>query len=375
MCVEKIRVHLHSLKCLVSIFTDCDACTHTAYIVYSIMQSPCYIHLNCYSVPPDFHGLDRNQSFEIGDTAIVRCDAFPGDPPSTPVWRRGGVTINSMYMDTRYRLQHDNQSLIIEDIRDSDKGTFRCGFNTIMGYVGEDINVRVTAPTNPGFSIIQPQQRDIYVNYGDPLILICKVNTDPASVNISWIINQQTIIHNSRLELQPEEVESGLYRCFAYNSDNERHHSVFVTVNARPMFTKERIDQTSVAEANEGNRLERNEETITTSPILGGHPRIQWRRKGSNSLMDFGSRLKVTWTKRNIRWIIYSARLEDNGDYVMNISNDFGYTELNTLLVVTKTEKTEVQIQISDQDCQLLKVSSLKRYHFVLYLFMSPSPL
>lgn len=267
-------------------------------------------------------------------------------------------------MDTRYRLQRNNQSLVIEDIRDSDAGVFTCGFNTITGYKSREINIHVTEPKNPGFIIIEPTQRSINITYGEPLMLKCRVDVNSDSVNISWIINQQTIVHNSMLLLQPKEVVSGLYQCFAHNSNNERYYSVFVTVNAKPTFTNKRIVETPTAEASEGSRLERNEVTITTAPVVGGNLKIQWKRKDSNSLMDFGSRLKVTWSQQNIRWIIFNARLEDSGDYLMNISNDFGYTELNTLLVVTKTEKALVQITISDHDCQFLKVRLINNKNY-----------
>lgn len=287
---------------------------------------------------------------------MVRCNVFPGDPPSRPIWMRSGRTISNSYMD-RYRLQPDSMSLAIEDIKDSDAGIFTCGFNTIMGYRSRNITVTVAPPNTPVFTVmINPDQRNLYVNYGNPLSLTCRVDVDPASVNISWIILGHTIVHNSTLLLQPEEVMTGFYTCFAHNADIERHRSVFVTVTAKPEFTDVRLRDTLVLKTSVGRRLEHNEATITTAPGIKSSINIQWTRKDNNVVVDFGSRFTATWVQQNIRWIISEVQLEDSGEYFMNVSNEFGYTVLSTKLVVSGAETVEVQVEISGQNCQDLKV-------------------
>ena len=265
------------------------------------------------------------------------------------------MTITSSY-NGRYMLQND-QSLIIESIQASDEGTFTCGFITNMGFIYGEINVRVTNTGTKGFLIVEPTLRNIQIRHEDGLNLTCRVNINPDLVNISWILPGTTIIHNSTLVFRPGQVMAGLYRCFAHNAENERHHSVFVTVNAKPKFTMQRISASPVVRSFQGYRLERNEATTTMAPLVGrNNINIEWKKKDSNSVMDFGSRLKVTWSQKNVQWIIRDAQLEDTGEYFMNISNDFGFTVLSTQLEVIETEMLLIQVQVSDQDCELLKV-------------------
>lgn len=265
-----------------------------------------------------------------------------------PLWLFNGEDIPD-----RYNVEND-LVLRIENVRMEDAGIYTCAFNTARGLLRSNINVTVVPP-NGEIVFLEPTRRAIVISYGIPLDLNCVVDSS-TPVNISWIVLGSST-QTSRLVLQPDEVRTGLYVCFAYNNKIEKSYGIYVTVNAKPVFPELRTDGAVIVKASEGSVLEHREMTVNRAPSFGGRTTIQWRRKESGGeLVEFGSRLTAYWSENHLTWSIRTANLDDNGQYIMNVSNEFGWTDLPTTLRVARVLKKTVSVLISDQPCQFLKV-------------------
>ena len=104
------------------------------------------------SGPPSFR--PTVQTFEIGATAYIECDADPGDPPQKMFWVHNGFKFRR---SETLRFRTLDNFLIIDGITYDDAGIYRCGFNTPLGLLSTDILVNVVpilpsdaSPTNPG---------------------------------------------------------------------------------------------------------------------------------------------------------------------------------------------------------------------------------
>jgi len=216
------------------------------------------------------------------------------------------------------------------------------------------------------------QREDTYRTYKEGAMARFKCPAYPGDpvLKPDWHFNGMSLSHRHHREqsvyLRIDRIsmeDQGKYIC-SYNLPTgyfENYVNVTVTPDMReptkPIFYPSRIDRAEIVVADELKDLVKEERTMNT-PHAGSAEsvRIEWKRKDSGELVDFGTRLDVLWDDNRLRWFIRSAMLTDNGQYHMNVSNDYGSTVLLTTLSVTEVKKSDVYIRISGQRCELLKV-------------------
>ena len=302
--------------------------------------------------------MDRNQTIHRGETGSVRCNAYPGDPPEELLWLRPNDE-GQIFTNAHIRVDDENQALVIENVSEDDAGIYECAFNLITGVIKVAITVNVIDPPDDVEAVFNPDlPRNLSVSFGDPLRLECRNERANPSFHFSWIIDDDDRrIEGHVLELQPEEVISGVYRCLVHRDGTglRYQHTVTVTlVHIPPRLLHPH--QTAVMSAierkpyflnvNFGYRLDRS------------NVRIEWKDIRNGRVRTFGRRFMFDVSRDLLRLNVNRAALTDRGQYLVNISNDYGYAELRVDIRVESLEKTPVQVRIAAHDisCSLVEV-------------------
>ena len=122
--------------------------------------------------------------FIEGMDAMVKCPAFFGDPPGHMIWTVGDFTIT----DNRFILE-DGQ-MIIQNIQDIDGGVYRCSIIYLLAIVDSRfITVAVLKRSGIASRIVQPMSPIIIVLNGDPLDLMCLLETPINNVDYTWTVD------------------------------------------------------------------------------------------------------------------------------------------------------------------------------------------
>ena len=136
------------------------------------------------AVDPHFLSVDEHQEFIEETVAIVECPAFFGEPPGHMIWTRDDMVI----IDGRFT--PEDGRMRIQNIQESDEGTYRCSINR-LGIVDQrfvTVTVGVLERDSLAPRIIKPSN-PIEVMYGDPLNLTCQLEEQRDDVHYSWTVD------------------------------------------------------------------------------------------------------------------------------------------------------------------------------------------
>ena len=219
----------------------------------------------------------------------MECNADLGDPQRELSWVRNGMRV--LPGSPRLRLS-DLQVLIIEDITDSDAGLYQCVVFTSNGPLVADITVNVIDPIL--LPLVDPSlPRYLPITFGQPLHLNCKNQQAQADgVLFSWIDpNGEEVASNHVLEVAPEDIIPGVYRCLVQIAPgDEMQQSVVVTVLDTPPILVAPENEIINIQAIEQEAYSFREEfkyRLDRSDLS-----VEWKRLRSDELVDFsfGSR-------------------------------------------------------------------------------------
>lgn len=306
--------------------------------------------------------MSTNQTFFIGTTDTIVCDAFPGSPEEIEKewWHNSThITHNIIISSNRYSLGLNND-LTIEGIRQSDAGVYQCGFRTSKGrlFVNITVNVVMRPPTPSPCSEVPridlPQK--INVRYDHPYNLTCNF-TEPEGVIVTytWIIHDHESRPHRTILIQPES--SGEYTCIVdvINCHQTRRHNLFLEVDAPPIIEGLGDEYLPSPVADEGRTL--NMRISLQIPIE--NVTYQWTDMDSRTVKNFTSRLSVELRNHGslLEVSIMDAQISDAGHYRLNLSNQFGSDEIGVQLIVKRL--TNVSVQIKNEDCTFLEVNAI----------------
>lgn len=292
--------------------------------------------------------VNLNQTFRTGETATVECDAYRGNPPRPIRWLRNG---RSFWNKPRIGFDDNFGTLIIEDINESDAGVYQCRLcTTVFGCIKANITVNVIGP--PLEEMINPNlPANLSISFGRPLRLNCRSPEAQPTVCFSWVnLDKEEIASSHLLEVTSDDVTDGIYRCLAYTvSGNLVRHAVRVTVIDLPPL---HVDPDSEMTIRAKERREWFYFIDFRSRLDKSNISVQWKvlRKGRMIGFDFGSRFSFYVNK--FRLVLYNnhTKIRDNGQYLLNVSNQFGYVEFTVHINVRKLlprEPREVQLQVT----------------------------
>lgn len=294
--------------------------------------------------------------FRRGDTVVVECDAYLGDPAYELLWIRNETLISPD--------SSNQKTLTITNIGHEHAGIYQCGFNVL----GRDDIISI---------IVNVQERDeeedtivcstpspnILFSYADrqPLNLTCDCRTDQSdtSLEFRWNIHNLRIVQNSSLVIPYDEVSSGSYSCQALRDGvMVEQHVVLVTIVDIPPLP-DFPDEVKDTRKREGETAHLHYEFILPpSTSLS----VQWKRTyaasntRSNTSVDFGSRFSSSVSGTTLRFEITNLAAADAGTYVVNVSNHHGYSELHAQIYVEELDRTVVTLEFDSISCDLIEV-------------------
>lgn len=96
---------------------------------------------------PYFTHPMKNKEVNLGDTAVINCNAN-GTPEPTIKWLKDGGPIN---MTERHFFTLGNKMMIIVDTLPSDAGTYQCQLNNSLGHENGYSHLKVNSSKKPPF--------------------------------------------------------------------------------------------------------------------------------------------------------------------------------------------------------------------------------
>lgn len=189
----------------------------------------------------------QNTDVSPGNTVRFTCRA-EGNPKPEIIWLHNNNEIN-MRDDVRLNLLVDG-TLMIQDTRESDQGTYQCMAKNVAGETKtQGVLLRYFGtPTKPNF-VIQPQNTEVRV--GASITLECSATGHPQP-QITWTRGNGNLRNNSRytitlsggLFIQNVSLEDhGQFICHASNDQDSIQASSQIIVQAPPRFTVTPSDQ------------------------------------------------------------------------------------------------------------------------------------
>ena len=289
----------------------------------------------------------------------VICDADRGTPPRELIWLRNGLPIV-----LRSKISNDSHILIIENATDSDAGLYKCVLYSENGPIVANITLNLIDPellpiVNPDLPLYLP------ITYRHTALrLDCRNPEAQPDVLFSWMNpNSEEVTTNHLLEVEPEDVIPGVYTCLAYTmSGDEVLHTVIVTLrNTPPIPVDSNVIFINAVEQGTYSSPEEFRYQLDRTNLS-----VDWKRYRLDELVDFhfGSRFMFDISATTVVFRIDNVQLTDRGQYLVNVSNQFGYTELRVNIHVAELLKTTMQVRFTGISCSLVAVSPCDNYSY-----------
>lgn len=275
---------------------------------------------------------------------VVECASFTGDPGYPLLWIRNGMRIQPD--------SNNQKTLTIINIDDEHAGVYECGFNVLGKLITASImvNIEESSETMDETIICRPSPSFLF-SYArrQPLNLTCDCRTDQSDTSLKflWNIHHLRIVQNSSLIIPYDQVSSGAYSCQASRDGIlvEQHIVVVTVVDIPPLpkFPGEIED----ARKRERETAHLRYEFILPLDTASTSLNFQWKKiyAGSNTNVDFSSRFEHSVSGTTLRLSITKLVPADAGTYVVNISNQYGYSELHAVIYVEGLDRTEVTLE------------------------------
>ncbi|KAJ2954273.1 hypothetical protein O0L34_g2524 [Tuta absoluta] len=274
---------------------------------------------------PVFTVLPRKQSAKLHQPEPVHFDCMAqGNPTPHIVWFFNG---ERMLLNERISLKH-NGSLFINNVQNTDAGTYTCQAENINGIIGASASLDVTVA--PAF-ITVPTDQTSYI--GDKVEFKCTARGSPEPA-ISWYKNTMALPpsaniiisnHGKNLTiLEVTEDDEGLYHCRAENPEGFSEISATLKIKDfaidPPKITVKPVDTDAFKET----AVQLPCETESNAPA-----EIEWRKDGARVVTD--SRVRVSLIGS---LIITNVTLRDSGRYECSAFNEYGRDTASAFLLV-----------------------------------------
>ncbi len=145
-------------------------------------------------------------------------------------------------------------------------------------------------------------------------------------LTFQWLKNNLPLAGENAAELiiEPAQInDSGKYSCIVQNFSGKVTSKVLtITVSGPPVITTEPVDVTGIQES-----------TLETSLTVTGSPTIKFKWQKEVPSVGGGTTWENVPGKTTAKLVLPAAKLGDAGIYKCLVSNDFGSTESNEVLV------------------------------------------
>ncbi|CAF1215999.1 unnamed protein product [Adineta ricciae] len=274
---------------------------------------------------------NATQTVLKGQTLSLKC-IFGGLPTPHVSWRKTHGSIP----EKRSTLNLEKQELIITDLQYEDAGVYECRGHNEFGYDVFSINVQVdSAP----YWIEKP--KDINIAEGETVDVICNAESRPSQQEIQWLRNGIPIedrrvpynpsrrLRKNRLTIQNvTKLDTAVYQCNISNIHGFVYTNFFVNV----MSQKPEIQRGPEALY----RVVEGENVVLPCESFGiPMPKVYWKKRDR---IITGGKYSLS---KNGNLTIRGVSASDNGVYICNATNKFGFATRNTTLNVK--QKTRIK--------------------------------
>ncbi|XP_072421818.1 hemicentin-1-like isoform X1 [Chiloscyllium punctatum] len=251
----------------------------------------------------------------VGHSLTLTCSSS-GYPPPVLSWLKDGVSLTD---SDRIQLMGEGKTLKIENVRESDAGTYTCMATSAAGEEHLQYTVDILVPPQ----LLIEESSHVTVTIDNPLELACKVTGNPPP-KITWLRNNimlteldgaQVSAHGSKLFIpRLKSVDVGRYVCVARNEAGERRREFNVTIHVPPVVTIVGVENLVIVVGKSAIL----ECTATGIPT----PSISWL-KNSQLLTETSGRLKIE-----------KVTQQDEGIYSCIATNGAGESQQDTRVTV-----------------------------------------
>uniref|UniRef100_A0A8C4RTY0 Peroxidasin like n=1 Tax=Erpetoichthys calabaricus TaxID=27687 RepID=A0A8C4RTY0_ERPCA len=261
----------------------------------------------------------------FGNTVYFTCKA-EGNPKPEITWLHNNNEID-MRDDIRFNLLEDG-TLMIQNIRESDGGTYQCMARNVAGETKtQEVLLRYSGtPTKPSF-VIQPQNTEVLL--GSSITLECSATGHPQP-KITWTKENENFLSNTSqyiitasggLFIQNVTLDDqGQFTCHASNDQDSIQATAHLLIQAPPRFTVAPTDQLVV----EGQTVD-----FECAAVGNPNPVIAWTKAGGRLPNDRRHTMLSSGTLR-----ILHVALHDQGQYECQAVSVVGVRRLSVHLSV-----------------------------------------
>ncbi|KAG5270929.1 hypothetical protein AALO_G00173940 [Alosa alosa] len=212
---------------------------------------------------------DQNELVEFNNSVTLTCSAS-GTLPSFRWFNRSTIVTGSD------RVLLDKRNLTILNVTRYDDGPFQCEVsNNVSDRMSTDVNL--TIHYGPDSSVVSVTPEALIHSGGSDIILSCSSESYPAA-QFQWALNG-TLLAREGPELRLEnvqDIESGAYSCWAYNSKTQRYKASSPT----NITVIENISNVT-AKADQNELVEFNNSVTLTCSASGTLPSFQWLNRST----------------------------------------------------------------------------------------------
>lgn len=175
----------------------------------------------------------EDQILKIGSYVVMECEAT-GQPTPTIMWKVNGQPVDS---SSRMFFGNQNTELHIEQIKESDEGTYVCVAENSIGSTEAEATITVQKDVGPPTLIFEPY--DIEAIPGTTIEMPCQGEGSPKP-EVKWKKDGKTIIASAKHRIAPggslyikkiNEQDAGRYECSVVNANGRATASGVVTIS------------------------------------------------------------------------------------------------------------------------------------------------
>ncbi|XP_067940287.1 hemicentin-1-like [Watersipora subatra] len=286
-----------------------DSSTYTCEAVNEAGQDSAEIALRI-QVPPKIIEAPVPVEVSEGDRIYMQCEA-DGIPVPSLVWKLNGTLIASPTSVA------GRSSLVVEDARVSDTGTYMCLAENAAGVVWKIATAKVNIPPR---LVVAPGNTAVRIS--NQVLLECSVQGTPPP-QVIWTKDGSPVLQSNRIQqLENGSLvikntvsgDGGLYKCVASNDAGTSEGSAQLIIRSPPVFTSEPPAEVIVRQG--------YTRVIDCAAYGDPIPTVSWKRDNIETLAGNSSE-RISQLQNNSLQIIV-AQPEDTGIYICLVNNSMG---------------------------------------------------
>uniref|UniRef100_A0A914KKC3 Ig-like domain-containing protein n=1 Tax=Meloidogyne incognita TaxID=6306 RepID=A0A914KKC3_MELIC len=300
-------------------------------------------------MPPDFSIKLQDKSVPLTERVTFECKVT-GLPEPQIGWLQDGKPLDSL-PGVRTESDKGIQRLIIESVERIHEACYTCSAENVIGKAETSANLRVETMA----PVFTRPPTDLQTQLGGQAVLECHVKGIPQptvefySAHDNFRIQTGTRVSiqhdatNIQWRMVIKEMQQGDFRTYRAVARNEIGQ---VQCEAKIVEQETSLERPRIIEPLKRSRVREGETVEMGVRVAGGRPgmplEVEWFKNGT-PLVPADQRVRLVEYRDSgeFKLIIEDARMEDAGDYGIQISNQAGKDSSHAQLAVDKKEELQ----------------------------------